>query len=90
MEQGVRFFREQAYLEESTALREAERGTFDPQYVLYALGKRMLLQLRSDYEAKKGDGFSLQGFHDQLLGQGNLPFWAHRELMLGEVGTLLD
>jgi uncharacterized protein (DUF885 family) len=90
VEQGVRFFREEAYLEESTARREAERGTFDPQYVLYALGKRMLLQLRADCKSKQGEKFSLQGFHDQLLGQGNLPFWAHRELMLGESGTLLE
>ena len=50
----------------------------------------MLLQLRADYEDKQGDKFSLLAFHDQLLGQGNLPFWAHRELMLGEVGTLID
>ena len=90
VEQGVRFFREEAYLEESTARREAERGTFDPQYVLYALGKMMLLQLRADCKSKQGEKFSLQGFHDQLLGQGNLPFWAHRELMLGESGTLLE
>ena len=90
VEQGVRFFREQAYLEESTARREAERGTFDPQYVLYALGKRMLLQLRSDCEAKEGEAFSLQSFHDRLLGQGNLPFWAHRKLMLGDPGNVIE
>ena len=90
VEQGVRMFREEAFLEEGTARREAERGTFDPGYVLYALGKRMLLQLRADCESKEGDGFSLQRFHDRLLGQGALPFWAHRKLMLGEVGILLD
>lgn len=90
VEQGVRFFRDEALLEEGTARREAERGTFDPQYVLYALGKRMLLKLREDYEVKAGDNFSLQRFHDRLLGQGALPFWAHRELMLGESGALLD
>ena len=90
VEQGVRFFRDEAFLEESTARREAERGTFDPQYVLYALGKRMVLQLRADCEVKEGDGFSLLRFHDQLLDQGILPFWAHRKLMLGESGALLD
>ena len=90
VEQGVRFFRDEAFLEEATARREAERATFDPGYVLYALGKRMLLQLRADFEAKEGDSFSLQRFHDQLLGQGALPLWAHRELMLGEPGVLLD
>ena len=70
VEQGVRFFRDEAFLEESTARREAERGTFDPKYVLYALGKRMLVKLREDCEAKAGDGFSRLRFHDQLLGQG--------------------
>ena len=38
VEQGVRFFKDEAYLEESAARREAERGTFDPSYVLYSLG----------------------------------------------------
>ena len=33
VEQGVRFFRDEAFLEESNARREAERGTFDPGYV---------------------------------------------------------
>lgn len=90
VEQGVRFFRDEAFLEESSARREAERGTFDPSYVLYALGKRMLLKLRADCEASEGDGFSLQRFHDRLLGQGSVPFWMHRELMLGEAGSLLE
>ncbi len=91
VEQGVRLFREEAYLEEGTARREAERGTFDPGYVVYALGKQMLLKLRADVEAKEGGRFSLQGFHDKLLGQGCLPFWMHRELMLGSGGgTLLE
>ena len=30
VEQGMRFFRDEAFLEEATARREAERGTFDP------------------------------------------------------------
>lgn len=90
VEQGVRFFQEEAYLEEGTARREAERGTFDPGYVLYALGKQMLLKLRADVESAQGDKFSLQGFHDRLLGQGALPFWMHRELMLDEPGALLE
>lgn len=90
VEQGVRFFRDEAYLEEGTARREAERGTFDPGYVLYALGKHMLLKLRADVEAAQGDKFALQSFHDRLLGQGALPFWMHRQLMLGATGSLLE
>ena len=89
VEQGMRFFRDEAYLEESSARQEAERGTFDPGYVLYALGKQMLLKLRADCEAADGGEFGLQRFHDRLLGHGGLPFWMHRELMVGS-GTLLE
>ena len=81
VEQGVRFFCEEAYLEEASARQEAERATFDPGYVLYALGRLMLLKLRADVEAVEGEGFSLPRFHDRLLGQGCLPFWMHRALM---------
>ena len=88
VEQGVRFFRDEAYLEEANARHEAERGTFDPSYVLYALGKQMLLKLRADTEAAEAERFSLQRFHDRLLGQGCLPFWMHRELMIGSGGLL--
>ena len=91
VEQGVRFFRDEAYLEESAARREAERGTFDPSYVLYSLGKLMVLKLREDYTGKQGSRFSLREFHDTLLGNGTVPLWLHRNLMLGENnGTMLE
>ena len=91
VEQGVRFFRDEAYLEEASARREAERGTFDPSYVLYALGKLMVLKLRDDYQAARPEAFSLRGFHDTLLGNGTLPLWLHRTLMLGENnGAMLE
>ena len=84
VEQGVRFFRDEAYLEEPSARREAERGTFDPSYVLYTAGKLMVLKLREDYKAKAGSQYSLRGFHDALLANGTVPVWLHRALMLGE------
>jgi uncharacterized protein (DUF885 family) len=91
VEQGVRFFREEAFLEEPSARREAERGTFDPSYVLYTVGKLMLLKLREDYKAHAGAKYNLRGFHDALLGNGTLPFWLHRALMLGEPnGAMLE
>jgi uncharacterized protein (DUF885 family) len=83
VEQGVRFFRDEAYIEEASARREAERGTFDPSYILYSLGKLMVLKLREDYKASVGDRFTLRGFHDTLLGNGTVPLWLHRDLMLG-------
>jgi hypothetical protein len=91
VEQGVRFFRDEAYLEEGSARREAERGTFDPSYVLYSLGKLMVLKLRDDYKASTGDRFAPRAFHDGLLANGTVPLWLHRNLMLGENnGAMLE
>ncbi len=84
VEQGVRFFRDEAFLEEASARREAERGTFDPGYILYTAGKLMVLKLRDDYKAHAGDTYSLRGFHDALLANGTVPLWLHRALLLGE------
>jgi uncharacterized protein (DUF885 family) len=91
VEQGVRLFQSEAYLEESSARREAERGTFDPTYLVYSVGKLMLLKLRNDYKQLRGKQFSLREFHDTLLGNGTAPFWLHRHLMLGaDSGDLLE
>jgi uncharacterized protein (DUF885 family) len=84
VEQGMRFFRDEAFLEEGTARREAERGTFDPTYLVYSVGKLMMLKLRRDYKEQVGAKYSLRAFHDAVLGQGNAPFWAQRQLMLNE------
>ena len=91
VEQGVRYFRDEAFMEEGSARREAERGAFDPTYLVYTVGKLMLLKLRQDYKAQQGKSFSLRSFHDTLLSQGTAPFWLHRQLMLGDDGgDLLD
>ena len=67
----MRFFRDEAFMEEATARREAERGTFDPSYVVYSVGKLMLLKLRRDCEAAAGDKFSLRAFPRRAAGNGN-------------------
>lgn len=82
VEAGMRFFRDEAFMEETGARREAERGTFDPTYLVYSAGKLMLLKLRADYKAQQGSKFSLREFHDTFLGNGTLPLWAQRKLML--------
>jgi uncharacterized protein (DUF885 family) len=86
VEQGVRYFRDEAFMEEGNARREAERGAFDPTYLVYTVGKLMLLKLRQDYKQQQGKAFSLRSFHDTLLSQGTAPFWLHRQLMLGDDG----
>ena len=82
VEQGMRFFRDEAFLEEGTARREAERGTFDPTYLVYSVGKLMMLKLRRDYKEQQGSKYSLRAFHDAVLGYGAAPFSAMRRLML--------
>jgi hypothetical protein len=91
VEQGVRFFKESAFLEEGNARKEAERGTFDPGYGAYALGKLILLKLRQDVKAQQGQRFSLKSFHDNVLALGGLRYPLQREALLGpESGTLLE
>ena len=84
VEQGMRFFRDEAFLEEATARREAERGTFDPTYLVYSVGKLMMLKLRRDYKEQQGGKFSLRAFHDSVLAQGCAPFSALRQLVLDD------
>jgi uncharacterized protein (DUF885 family) len=91
VEQGMRFFRDEAFMEEGGARREAERGTFDPTYLVYSAGKLMLLKLRGDYKEKLGAKYSQRAFHDQLLGNGTATFAVHRQLLLGDgSGALLE
>jgi len=91
VEQGVRLFRDESFLEEAAARREAERGTFDPTYLVYSLGKLMLLKLRRDYKEQQAGKYSMRAFHDQLLANGTATFAVHRQLMLGDpAGDLLE
>lgn len=91
IEQATRFFQENCYYEEKPAREEALRGTYDPGYLNYALGKLMLLKLREDVRRQKGPAFSLQQFHDELLRHGQAQIPLLRELMLDQpaAGALL-
>jgi uncharacterized protein (DUF885 family) len=84
VEQGMRFFRDEAFLEEATARREAERGTFDPLYFASAAGRLMMVKLRRDYKEQQAGRFSLRAFHDVVIEQGTAPFWAHRRLLFND------
>ena len=84
VDEATQFFMENAFLEELPARKEAMRGTFDPMYLNYTLGKLMILKLRDDYRQVRGDGYSLRGFHDEFLSYGAPPIPLVREMMLGE------
>ncbi len=82
VDEGTKFFQENCYYEEKPARAEAMRGTFDPGYLNYTLGKLQILKLRKDYEAQEGDKFSAQKFHDEMLNHGMPPIRLLREILL--------
>ena len=83
IEQGTKFFMENAYVEEVLARQQTIRGTFDPGYLLYTLGKLYIKQMREDYRKKMGENFTLKDFHDALLQYGNPPLPMVRARLLG-------
>ena len=82
VDEATKFFQDNCYYEEKPARQEAIRGTFDPGYLNYTLGKLQILKLRDDYKAQEGDEFSLQKFHNDLLNHGMPPIRLLREIML--------
>jgi uncharacterized protein (DUF885 family) len=81
---AVKLFMQEAHLSQANAEREAKRGTVDPLYLSYALGYREIMRLREEVHRREGGRFSLQKFHDELLGLGQPPVSSLRRLMLGE------
>ena len=82
VDEATKFFQDNCYYEEKPARQEAMRGTYDPGYLNYTLGKLQILKLRDDYKAQEGDNFSLQKFHNEFLNHGMPPIRLLREIML--------
>jgi len=82
-----RMFIEEAYQDEGTAKQQAARGTYDPGYLNYTLGKLMIRQLRNDWTADKGGREAWRDFHDQFLSYGGPPIPLVRAQMMGSVGA---
>ena len=84
VEDATRFFMDNCYYEEKPARQEALRGTFDPGYLFYTVGKLELLKLRRDYRAQEGANFSLKKFNDAITDHGAPPVRFLRELLLND------
>jgi len=82
-DQAVEFFQKEGYQSKETAVVEAKRGTSDPTYLYYTLGKLEIMKLREDLKKKQGAAFSLEEFHDNFLRQGFPPVKIVREALLG-------
>jgi len=82
VDEATRRFMQDVFMEELPARKEAERGTYDPGYLFYTLGKLMTLKLREDYRREQGSAFSLKQFHDAFLSFGAPPIPLVRQMML--------
>jgi uncharacterized protein (DUF885 family) len=96
--QSEKMFRQQAFQDPGNARQQAARGTFDPAYLNYTLGKLMIRKLRADWIAKHAaagaaapaDEQALwHDFHDKFLSYGGPPIPLLRKEMMGEEGGVL-
>lgn len=82
VEDATTFFMSNWYQGEKSSSQEALRGTYDPGYLFYTLGKLQILKLQEDYKKQEGDNYSLQKFNDAMLDNGMPPIQIMRELLL--------
>jgi uncharacterized protein (DUF885 family) len=89
-DQAVDFFVAEGYQSHSTGKIETRRGTADPTYLYYTLGKLQIMKLRSDMRKKQGAAFSLEQFHDDFLKEGFPPIKIVRREMMGDDSPTLS
>jgi uncharacterized protein (DUF885 family) len=91
IDQAAQLFEREAHLPAPAARQEAVRGTYDPTYGGYFLGKVAAFKLRNDYAAARGQRFDLREFHERVMTNGIAPWWAHRQLLLpGDTGPIVE
>ncbi|MBX9694954.1 MAG: DUF885 domain-containing protein [Cyanobacteria bacterium] len=82
LEEGIRFFEKEGFQETANAEREAKRGTADPTYLVYTLGKLKIIDLRDEYQRMKDKDYSIAEFHEEFLKQGYPPLSMVRAQLL--------
>ncbi len=85
--EAERRFVEDCKQDKATARQQALRGTFDPGYFAYTLGKIQILALRDEAQKKLGASFDLKRFHDALLSHGSPPVPLIHDRVLAEIGA---
>ena len=81
--ESEKMFREKGYQDAGNARQQAARGTFDPAYLNYTMGKLMIRKLREDWTATRGGKQAWKDFHDEFLKFGGPPIPLVRKAMLG-------
>ena len=87
--ESEKMFREQAFSDVGTARQQAARGTYDPAYLDYTMGKLMIRKLRDDWTATRGGRKAWRQFHDQFLTYGGPPIPMVRQQMMGSASGSL-
>ena len=82
LDEGTKFFMDNWYQGEKPSYQEALRGTFDPGYLFYTVGKLEILKLREDYKQQEGSNYSLMKFNDAVNDNGMPPIRLLRERLL--------
>ena len=82
--QSEKLFVDEAFQDVVTARQQAARGTYDPPYLNYTLGKLMIMKLREDWTASRGGRTAWKAFHDAFLSYGGPPVPLVRKAMLGD------
>jgi uncharacterized protein (DUF885 family) len=90
VDEATKFFMDNWYQGDKPSRQEATRGTFDPGYLFYTVGKLEILKLRDDYKKQERNNFSLKKFHDELLDHGMPPIRLLREKLLKDKNTWGD
>ncbi len=91
VETSQQMFAELAYLDPGNAQQQALRGTYDPGYFVYTLGKLIIMKMREDWTAERGGRAAWKEFHETLLYKGSAPLPVLRKAMMGpdDTGSLL-
>jgi uncharacterized protein (DUF885 family) len=88
-DQAIDFFVTQGYQSHAVGEVETKRGTGDPTYLYYTLGKLEIMKLREDYKKKMGAAYTIGDFHDKFMKQGFAPIKVIRKAMLGNDSPVL-
>jgi hypothetical protein len=84
VEDAERFFIDEALQSKGTAMQQAARGTYDPAYLNYTMGKLLIARLRDDWSATRGGRQAWREFHDAFLSYGGPPIPLVRQQMMRE------
>ena len=82
-EESYRLFRDECFQDEGNSRQQAARGTYDPAYLNYTMGKLLIRKLRDDWTATRGGRAAWKAFHDKFLSYGGPPIPLVRQQMMG-------